>query len=228
MNLRLRVLLVVLPAIIIHLWGPQSHTRWSTLRETWQKFIHNQVSDTDFIEHLKISYHPVSEKPFRGCSSQNFQPSLFKFDLIVSPGVKAQFARPGDPAQLQFNGLTDLSATITPGLQFNGQWIFPLYNEFQRGQGRSRLGQVYFSQFFRLPSSTFFCLSGGLFDYGCYGVSTQLKRFFWQDRLGLSARLDYLQIPTFSAYWICPEYRIPSSKIVALTRYQPDWEEPGQ
>jgi len=162
-------------------------------RDIFQQFINNEITGTDFIEHLEICYQPVSEKPLIGYASPNAQSSLLKIDLITSPGVKAQFARPDDPAQLQFNFLTDVSFTMAPGLQFDGQWIIPLYNEFQRKEDKHRVGQLLLSQFMRFPSSTFFTLSAGLFNYGCVGISTQFKRFFWHDRFSLSARLDYLK-----------------------------------
>ncbi len=162
-------------------------------REMFKAFVHNEISTTAFLAHLKISFQPVVEKPLQGYSSHNARSSFFKFDLIASPGLRVQFARPEDPAQLQINFLTDLSFTMTPGLQFNGQLVMPLYNEFQKGESKSRLGQLYLNQFIQLPSNTFFSMSVGLFEYYCHGISTKLKRFFWQDRLALSARLDYLK-----------------------------------
>jgi hypothetical protein len=162
-------------------------------RDRLNQFLHNEVTPVEFMAHLKISFQPTSESPLAGYRSSNVNSSLFKFDLALSPGWKAQFARPHDPAQLQFNFLADFSLTAAPGMQVKGQLIVPFYNEFQRQEGQSRLGQVHINQFVRLPHRTFLTLSAGMFEYDCYGISMQIKRFLWRDRLSFSARLDYLQ-----------------------------------
>ena len=162
-------------------------------RERFNQFIHNEITSAELITHLIISIKPPSERPLPGYRSSDINSSLFKFDFILSPGWKAQFARPGDPAQLQFNFLADFSFIPAPGMQVNGQFVAPLYNEFQRQEGRSRLGQVRINQLFRLPHCTFLSLSAGIFEYDCYGVSSQIKQYLWRDRLSFSCRLDYLQ-----------------------------------
>jgi hypothetical protein len=162
-------------------------------RVAFQQFKLQQISADDFIEQLEISFQPSTEKQLAGYGSPNTQSSFFKIDLVSSPGIKTQFARPNDPVQLQFSLLTNISSTLASGLQLNCQWILPLYNEFQSQQGQSRMERLYLDQFWRLPSSTFLTLSAGLFDYGCLGISTQIKRFFWQDRFSISARVDYLR-----------------------------------
>ncbi len=161
-------------------------------REVFQKFLRQELSADELVEHLQISYEPPPEKPLVGYRSVVAQSSLFHVDLLLSPGVKAQFARPDDPAQLQFNCLADLSVTIAPGLQLYGQWIGPLYNEFQRPETNSRIGALYLQQLVHLPFRTFVTLSAGRFEYDCQGWSAQVKKFFWQERLSLSARSDYI------------------------------------
>ena len=167
-------------------------------RDTYQQFTRNEISSAELLESMKISVRVSGDKPLPGYGSLNRESSLFKFDLVCSPGFKSQFAQPDDPAKLQFNFLSDLTVTMAKGLQFHGQWIAPLYNEFQQKEGRSRLGRFYFNHFLRLPSSTFLTLSGGLFEYQCFGISGQIQRFFWGDRLRLSTRLDYLETSSLS------------------------------
>ncbi|MCI0496084.1 YjbH domain-containing protein [candidate division KSB1 bacterium] len=169
-------------------------------RQKFQQFIQNEISSEELLEALKISVRPIGELPLPGYGSLNRESSFFKLDLVFSPGFKTQFAQPDDPAKLQFNFLSDLTFTLAKGLQFNGQWVAPLYNEFQQKEGRSRLGRFYLNQLIRLPSSTFLSLSGGLFEYQCYGFSGQVQRFFWGDRLTFSTRLDYLETSLLSQH----------------------------
>ncbi|MDZ7263772.1 MAG: YjbH domain-containing protein [candidate division KSB1 bacterium] len=161
-------------------------------REVFQKFLQQEISADDLVEHLQISYESPAEKPLTGYRSSMAQSSLFHIDLMLSPGVKAQFARPDDPAQLQFNCLADLSVTIAPGLQLFGQWIGPLYNEFQRPETNSRVGALYLQQLVRLPARTFVTMSAGRFEFDRQGLSAQVKTFFWRERLSLAARGDYV------------------------------------
>jgi len=156
-------------------------------RAVVQQFIQQQISVNDFLEQLRISYRAPSEKPLPGYSPAETQSSLFRFDLITSPGVKTQFARPHDPAQLQFNMLTDLSFTMARGLQFSSQWIFPLYNEFESRESQSRAGHCYLNQLVRLPGASFLTLSVGMFDYQCFGFSSKVRRFFLHDNSGGTA-----------------------------------------
>ncbi len=161
-------------------------------RETFNQFIHNQITASEFIAHLVISYEPTSAplQDFRSAASNT---SFFKFDIAVSPGWKAQLAQPNDPAQLQFNFLADFSFAPAPGMWVTGQLVVPFYNEFQRPEGQSRLGTLQINQFIRLPSSAFLSFSAGMFEYGCYGISSQIKQILWHDRLSFSARGDWIQ-----------------------------------
>lgn len=161
-------------------------------REIFRYYLNGEISATDFIEHLELSFQPFSENPLVGYGFQNVQSSLLNIDIIASPGVRAQFARPGDPAQMQFNLLTDISTTVLKGLQFNSQWVFPLYDEFQTGKTHSHIGKLYLNHFIKFPSETYLSLSAGLFELGCSGFSTAIQQLFFTDRLSLSARFDYL------------------------------------
>ncbi len=162
-------------------------------RQRFDQFIHDQISLSEFIAHLEISYSTNAERPLPGYRSSNFNSSLFRCDIAISPGWKTQFARPDDPAQLQFNFFANVSLTLAPGMQFSGQFVAPVYNEFQQPEGRSHLGQIRVNQFFRLPSRTFLSLSAGIFEHGCYGVSSQMKQLLWRDRLSFSTRFDLLE-----------------------------------
>lgn len=188
--------------------------------ERFQQFIRNQITPAEFIAHLDISVQPAAACPWPGYGSSDVNSSFFKFDLAMSPGWKAQLAQPHDPAQLQFNILTSFSVTPTTGMQVRGQFVAPFYNEFPRWQGRSHLEQIQVNQLVRLPYRAFLSLSAGRFEFGCYGVSSQIKQFWWQDRLSLTGRWDWLQtgalnrwlpiagpVPNHYCYLLQAEYR---------------------
>lgn len=150
----------------------------------------NRMSATEFIDRLEISYSAPG-RPLTGYKTTSIQSSLLNLDFVMQPGVRTQFARPGDPAQMQFNFLTDFSTMIAPGTQLAAQWIFPLYNEFQTSENSARLGELYLNQFIRLPSAVYLSLSAGLFEYSFAGLSSHVQRFFFRNRFSLSARFDY-------------------------------------
>lgn len=177
----------------------------SVNREHYVQFIRNEITAAEFFKCLTVSYQTTSERPFAGYRSIDFSPSFYKFDIAFSPGWKAQFAQSNDPAQLQFNFLADFSFTLATGMQIEGQFIAPIYNEFHRQEGKSRLGQLHFNQLFRLPQRTFFSLSAGMFEYDCFGVSSQIKRFLWHDRLSFLLRFDWLQTRSLH-HWLPLNY----------------------
>ena len=187
-------------------------------RPVFQQFIRNEISASEFMEQLKISFQPGAEKPLAGYGSQPVNSSLLNVDIIANPGVRAQFACPGDPAQLQFNFLSDISMTLATGLQLNGQWIFPLYNEFQNEEGRSRPGRIFLNQFIRCSSGTFLNISAGIFDLRCSGISTEVRHFLFHDRISISTRLDYLD--TRSLTRLLPLNRASKNKLSYLFQAQ--------
>ena len=172
-------------------------------RDLFLQYIHNQIPKSEFLNNITISYAPLSIKPFPGYETAQKNPSFFRLDIIPKPGFKVQFARPGDPAQLQLNLLTDFHLTLAKGTHFFGQWVFPFYNEFPNQQNQPRLGQCYLNQLIRLPYSSFLSLSGGIFENHCYGISGQFAKPLIHDRLTISATLNYLNVEQFAA--ILPE-----------------------
>ena len=162
----------------------------TVIPKLYRQFLNNQITAYDFIDCLEFS-HSSPGQPLTGYETASTQSSLFNFDFIMQPGFKTQFSRPGDPVQMQFNFLTDFTTMIAPGTQLYGQWIFPIYNEFQTREGESRLGQLYVNQLVRLPSAVYLGLSAGLFEYSYVGFSSQVQRFFLKDQFSFSVRFDY-------------------------------------
>lgn len=161
-------------------------------RSDYTDFMSNQIRAEEFLERLSISYHTPSERPIRGYQSQKINLSRFRMDLEFAPGLRSQFGRPGDPMQMQFNILGNISSTFARGLSLKAQWIAPIYNEFRSYEDEQRPGHLFLSQFIRLPQAYFISVSAGLFENQVYGVSSQVSKFFFCSRLIVLARLDYL------------------------------------
>ncbi len=166
-------------------------------RDRLYQFLKDEKNREQFIDHFNISCRAPDDIPGLGHTSSS---SFYKLDLNLYPGVKTQFARPDDPVQLQLNVLNDISVTLARGMQFNGQWIIPFYNEFHNSEGKSRLGQCYVSQFLRLPSATFLFMSVGLFENQLFGSSTQLTQFFLRDKFDLSILFNYMRLTKESPF----------------------------
>ena len=161
-------------------------------RDDFVGYMIDEISSQEFVKRIQLSYSMLDEHPIRGYRSKKVNSSVFKMDVQFAPGLRLQFARPNDPAQMQFNALGNISATILNGLSLNGQWIAPIYNEFQSWEGKQRVGYLYLNQFLRLPHIGFMSLSAGLFDNQIYGASGQVTRFMFDSRFALSLRMDYL------------------------------------
>ncbi len=161
-------------------------------RNRFEQWINDQISLDEFLADIAITWQPASPAPYAGYSTPQVQSSSFKLDLSFIPGCKAQFALPGDPAQLQFSLTGNVSLTLARGAQLNGQLFTPIYDEFQQPGRRAHLGSVQIQQFIRLPRHSFLSLSAGSFELGCAGISSQLKHYVWRDRLSMSFRADWI------------------------------------
>ncbi|MDZ7330343.1 MAG: YjbH domain-containing protein [candidate division KSB1 bacterium] len=161
-------------------------------REGFEQWLQDQISLTEFLAGVSIGWYPLSPAPYPGYIAPERQSSAFKFDLSFIPGCNAQFAQPKDPAQLQFNVTSNISFTVAKGFQMNGQLYATIYDEFQRFGHKNQTGFLQIQQLIRLPYQSFLSLSAGRFEFGCYGISSQLRHFLWRDRVSFSARIDWV------------------------------------
>lgn len=160
--------------------------------ERFEQWLQDQISLDEFFDGISIGWHPISPAPYPGYVASECQSSAFKFDFSLIPGCNAQFAQPNDPAQLQFNVTSNISFTVAKGLQVNGQLFTAVYDEFQRFGHKNRTGFLQIQQLIRLPFQSFLSLNAGRFEFGCSGISSQLKHFLWRDRASFSVRVDWV------------------------------------
>jgi len=66
--------------------------------------------------------------------------------------------------------------------------------------GEIRTRVVSFTQQFRLPATTFLTASIGLFSRNRYGISTHLEKYFWKDRLWVTAKAGYTGNASYVRY----------------------------
>jgi len=153
-------------------------------------FLENRITPDEFIDLWRIS-SAAPDRPLPGYETPSIRTSLFNLDCSLLPGIKTQFARPGDPAQMQFNFLANVTSTIATGAQIYGQMIAPLYNEFPTEDSHLRIGSLYINQLVRLKSAVYVSMSAGLFEHSYAGLSTMVQRYFFGNRASVSARVDY-------------------------------------
>ena len=108
----------------------------------------------------------------------------------------------------QFIHLIDLRPKLNvylwKGAHFTYEFILPISNEFKElgaphwSEIRPRV--VSFTQQIRLPKTTFVNASVGLFSRNRYGVSGQIGKYFWQDKLLVIGKLGYTGHASYIRY----------------------------
>ena len=164
----------------------------------YQNFIDGMITSDEFLQNISIKKNFYSNKKTLSYSTQRLNLSFQKYDFILNPGFKAQFSRPNDPAQLQFNFLPTINTTLASGLSFKSQIIIPLYNEFINTESSSRIGTTVLNKFIRCPNNIYTSFSIGHFNQQRNGFSTEWGKFFYDDRFAFFTKLDYT---TLSNKW---------------------------
>jgi len=120
----------------------------------------------------------------------------FRAELVLRPYLSMELGNLylGD----NFIHLIDLRPKLNlylwKGAIFTYEAILPISNEFktqapQWSEIRPRV--IAFNQRFRLPKATFISASVGLFSRSRYGISGQIGKYFWKDRLWVTAKAGY-------------------------------------
>ncbi|MCX6269027.1 MAG: YjbH domain-containing protein [Bacteroidetes bacterium] len=119
--------------------------------------------------------------------------SFFKFDIIVSPQLKAQFGNFVHPLEIQFNVVPALQVAFTRGMSLTAQVILPVFNNLigDAEANTIRPGLVVLNQSFRLPYQIFTSVSAGYFSRNRYGLSGEARKFWFNGKLGVGATLGY-------------------------------------
>jgi len=153
-------------------------------------FKEGSISAEEFSQKLIIHQTFSSKIKHYFYKTELVNSSFFRFDLVLSPGLKVQFSRPQDPAQMQFNFAPSIESTLANGLYLKSQYLFPFYNEFQSKEATSRLESVYLNQFVRLPALQFLSISLGQFEMGYRGISGEFCKIFYDRKFAIATKLD--------------------------------------
>lgn len=116
-----------------------------------------------------------------------------KADVSVAPWFLAQFGNYDDPLQAQFNIVPTVQVTFLRGLTATAQVVFPLYNNLPGDPDGNtiRPGLMTLAYTARLPFTTFGSLTAGYFTRDRYGVSGELRKYWFNGRLWAGAALGW-------------------------------------
>lgn len=104
--------------------------------------------------------------------------SFGKIDLILHPQFSFKNTLLKKLYEVQFNVAPAVEVTISNGLKFTGQVIFPIINELGYEGGFIRPGYLTLSQDFRLPARWFGKVTGGNFSDTRYGFDFFMRHPF--------------------------------------------------
>ena len=163
---------------------------------------------TDLIEH-KITAKAFSDslkslmpaKTYTEISRHAAAVNTFynKVDISIGPLFKAQFGNWSDPVQVQFSVVPSIRVVFLKGLSLTAQVILPLYNDLEPSGSYVRPGLLVLSQTFRLPLNFFVNVSAGYFTRDQYGISAELRKYFFNGKLALGAVGGYTGTATMTA-----------------------------
>lgn len=154
-------------------------------------FLNHEISEEEFANAITINHGFTKYQTNFFYKTEPRQNSFFKSDIILFPGFKAQFSRPGDPAQLQLSLQPTIQTPIATGLQFETQLNIPFYNEFETTTFSVEFSKVIFNYIVHPFSGQLLSVTLGMFEMGYKGISCEYAKYFWNGQLALSSKLDY-------------------------------------
>ncbi len=181
-----------------------------------RSFFKQHMSEPEFANTITINHGFFKDQPDFFYKTAPRQNSFLKSDIILYPGFKAQFSRPGDPAQLKLGLQPTIQTQIATGLQFEAQLDIPFYSEFETTPYSIKFSKVLFNYILNPFSGQFVSLSIGAFDMGYQGISCEYAKYFWNGQFALSSKLDYLtQSESWNTnfkprYLLKAKYRVPT------------------
>ena len=155
-------------------------------------FLNREMSEEEFANAITINHGFSKNRNHFFYNTEQQQNSFLKSDIIIYPGFKAQFSRPGDPAQLQLSLQPTIETPIATGMQLEAQLNIPFYTELQTPTFSAEFSKVIFNYMMHPFSGQFLSLSIGSFDMGYKGISCEYAKYFWNGQLALSSKLDYM------------------------------------
>lgn len=153
-------------------------------------FIKQEISIEKFVSTVEVSIDTDSAVR-KLAGKQKINRSFYKFDILVTPQLKAQFGQRSDPIEVQINIAPELSTFLWKGMRLSAQVIIPLQNELNKEEDLVRPGLITLSQTFRLPQTTFFSTTAGYFTEQRYGVDFNIRKYFQNGRWAIGANLGY-------------------------------------
>ena len=115
--------------------------------------------------------------------------NLNKIDFVLYPQLALQNTGFNQIYETQVNLAPAMEVDLWKGMQFTGQVIFPLINDFGPEGDKVRPGIVSLAQNFRMGQSFFARVVAGHFNANRYGVDATVFRPLFKNRVELEANL---------------------------------------
>ncbi len=153
-------------------------------------FRKQEVSIEKFVSTIDVSFE-IDASWRKLQTTQTSNTSFYKFDILVTPQLKAQFGKRSDFIEAQINIAPELSTSLWKGMRLSAQLIIPLQNELTEEEDFVRPGLITLNQTFRLPQTTFLSTTIGYFTAQRYGVDFNVRKYFHNGRWSIGANLGY-------------------------------------
>jgi hypothetical protein len=128
-----------------------------------------------------------------------------RIDLLFLPGLRLQYGNFDQPIEWMVSISPIVQTSLWKGSLVSAQVFIPIHNELQyQYESKPRLETATINQLFRLPKNVFVYASAGLFPFTNnigpniyfqrYGVSIDIRKYFWNGRASAGVTTGYTGI----------------------------------
>jgi hypothetical protein len=156
----------------------------------WKKFRSGELSKEELSNRLQVS-RTIGES-WDDLKSLDAEHTRFsKFQLLLYPQFSYENRLLAKMYEIQLNVAPLLSIAIRKGMQFNGQLIFPIYNELGYEGNFIRPGFVSISQDYRIAQRWYGQIAAGNFNSARYGFESHISHNFRNENWNLELYTGY-------------------------------------
>jgi hypothetical protein len=162
-----------------------------------KNYFNSTSSGKEFASKLKIDFN--TDSIFSEIQKEELvNSSSFRFDITVKPQLKFEFGPYEKPVISQINIVPEIKTSWWKGMNFNYEFILPVFNEFGTKQDSVRPGIVALNQVFRFSNNYFVSTSAGFFTQNRYGFDLEVKKYTFNGDLNFGFNFGLTSIASFS------------------------------
>ncbi|MGZ2371941.1 YjbH domain-containing protein [Ancylomarina sp. YFZ004] len=154
----------------------------------WLLYRKGDLPKSGMVDALHISYKLDKNYDFLK-NKNSWNTNLNKVDFVLYPQLAVQNTSLNQIYETQFNLAPAMEVDLWRGMQFTGQLIFPLINDFGPEGDKIRPGFVSLAQNFRMGKSFFARAVLGHFNANRYGVDASVYHPFFNNRVELETNM---------------------------------------